>query len=54
MFDVNVLGLLMCTKEGFKLMQENKIDDGHIILVNRYNIRNKPSNVFGKSSNIYC
>ncbi|KAK7506753.1 hypothetical protein BaRGS_00002228 [Batillaria attramentaria] len=34
MFEVNVLGLLMCTKESFKLMQENNIDDGHIILVN--------------------
>nr|KAG5713602.1 hypothetical protein BaRGS_024650 [Batillaria attramentaria] len=34
MFEVNVLGLLMCTKESFKLMQENNVDDGHIILVN--------------------
>ncbi|XP_076461369.1 dehydrogenase/reductase SDR family member 11-like [Babylonia areolata] len=34
MFDVNVLGLMMVTKESFKLMQENNIDDGHIILVN--------------------
>ncbi|KAL8604307.1 hypothetical protein ACOMHN_028070 [Nucella lapillus] len=33
-FDVNVLGLLMVTKESFTLMQENNIDDGHIILVN--------------------
>ncbi|XP_076453150.1 dehydrogenase/reductase SDR family member 11-like isoform X2 [Babylonia areolata] len=34
MFDVNVLGLMMVTKESFKLMQENNIDDGHIILIN--------------------
>ncbi|PVD38336.1 hypothetical protein C0Q70_00948 [Pomacea canaliculata] len=34
MFEVNVLGLLMCTKESFKLMRENNIDDGHIILIN--------------------
>ncbi|KAL8618791.1 hypothetical protein ACOMHN_000219 [Nucella lapillus] len=32
-FDVNVVGLLMVTKESFKLMQENNIDDGHIIIV---------------------
>ncbi|XP_076461356.1 dehydrogenase/reductase SDR family member 11-like [Babylonia areolata] len=34
MFDVNVLGLLMVTREAFKLMKENDIDDGHIILLN--------------------
>ncbi|XP_076461344.1 dehydrogenase/reductase SDR family member 11-like [Babylonia areolata] len=34
MFDVNVQGLMMVTKESFKLMQEKNIDDGHIILVN--------------------
>ncbi|KAK7498515.1 hypothetical protein BaRGS_00010175 [Batillaria attramentaria] len=33
MFEVNVLGLLMCTKEAFKTMQEKRIDDGHIIIV---------------------
>ncbi|XP_076461330.1 dehydrogenase/reductase SDR family member 11-like [Babylonia areolata] len=33
-FSVNVLGLMMVTKESFKMMQENNIDDGHIILVN--------------------
>ncbi|KAL8618793.1 hypothetical protein ACOMHN_000221 [Nucella lapillus] len=40
MFDVNVLGLLMVTKESFTLMQENNIDDGHIILLN---------SIFGKA-----
>lgn len=34
MFEVNVLGLLMCTQESFKLMREKNIDDGHIILIN--------------------
>jgi len=34
MFDVNVLGLLMVTKQSFTLMKENNIDDGHIVLVN--------------------
>ncbi|KAK7498517.1 hypothetical protein BaRGS_00010177 [Batillaria attramentaria] len=34
MFDVNVLGLMMCTREAVKLMREKNIDDGQIILVN--------------------
>lgn len=34
MFEVNVLGLMMCTKEAFKTMQEKNIDDGHIVIVN--------------------
>lgn len=34
MFDVNVLGLMICTKEAFALMKEKSVDDGHIILVN--------------------
>ncbi|KAL8618792.1 hypothetical protein ACOMHN_000220 [Nucella lapillus] len=42
-FDVNVLGLLMVTKESFTLMQENNIDDGHIILVNSLSGRRVPN-----------
>ncbi|XP_046580657.1 dehydrogenase/reductase SDR family member 11-like isoform X3 [Haliotis rubra] len=34
MLEVNVLGLCMCTREAFKSMQERKVDDGHIILLN--------------------
>ncbi|KAK7111500.1 dehydrogenase/reductase SDR family member 11-like [Littorina saxatilis] len=34
MFEVNVLGLLMCSKEAFQLMRDSGVDDGHIILVN--------------------
>ncbi|XP_067673178.1 dehydrogenase/reductase SDR family member 11-like [Haliotis asinina] len=34
MVDVNILGLCMCTREAFKSMQERKVDDGHIILLN--------------------
>ncbi|XP_046580655.1 dehydrogenase/reductase SDR family member 11-like isoform X1 [Haliotis rubra] len=34
MVNVNILGLCMCTREAFKSMQERKVDDGHIILLN--------------------
>ncbi|XP_046330480.2 dehydrogenase/reductase SDR family member 11-like isoform X1 [Haliotis rufescens] len=34
MVDVNILGLCMCSREAFKSMQERKVDDGHIILLN--------------------
>lgn len=34
MLDVNVLGLCICTREAFQQMQKNKVDDGHIILMN--------------------
>ncbi|XP_052688400.1 dehydrogenase/reductase SDR family member 11-like isoform X2 [Crassostrea angulata] len=34
MLDVNVLGLCICTREAFQQMQKNKVDDGHIILIN--------------------
>lgn len=34
LFQVNVLGLCICTREAFQQMQKNKVDDGHIILIN--------------------
>ena len=41
MFDTNVLGLCMCTREAFSLMRENEVFDkdtcevpGHIININ--------------------
>lgn len=34
-FDVNVLGLTVCTQQAFKLMKETGVDDGHIIHINR-------------------
>ncbi|XP_046394838.1 farnesol dehydrogenase-like [Ischnura elegans] len=33
-FDVNVIGLSVCTSEGLKLMQESGVDDGHIFHIN--------------------
>nr|XP_022313170.1 dehydrogenase/reductase SDR family member 11-like [Crassostrea virginica] len=34
MLDVNVLGLCICTREAFQQMRKNKVDDGHIFLIN--------------------
>nr|CAD7394920.1 unnamed protein product [Timema cristinae] len=36
MFDLNVIGLSICTREVFKLMKEKGVDDGHIIHINRF------------------
>eukprot|EP00731_Ephydatia_muelleri_P021040 Em0013g767a len=36
MFEVNVLGLSICTREAVKLMKETHVDDGHLIFINRY------------------
>ncbi|XP_071452613.1 farnesol dehydrogenase-like [Hetaerina americana] len=33
-FDVNVIGLSLCTSEGLRLMREKGVDDGHIIHIN--------------------
>ncbi|WAR23834.1 DHR11-like protein, partial [Mya arenaria] len=33
MFDVNVIGLMTCSREAYKSMKENGVDDGHIILM---------------------
>ena len=39
---VNVIALMICTREAVKLMREKGIDDGHVVhisrLVGRYNI----------------
>ena len=32
---VNVLGLSICTREAYQSMRERKVDDGHIININR-------------------
>ncbi|XP_062601740.1 dehydrogenase/reductase SDR family member 11-like isoform X2 [Saccostrea cucullata] len=34
MLDVNVLGPCICTREAFQQMKKNKVDDGHIFLIN--------------------
>ena len=33
---VNVLGVLTCTREAVRVMEEQGVDDGHIFLLNRY------------------
>jgi len=35
-FDLNVLALSVCTKEAIQCMQDRKVDDGHIVHINRY------------------
>ena len=35
LFQVNVLGLCICTRESVKLMKERGVDDGHIFLISR-------------------
>lgn len=32
---VNVLALSICTREAYQSMRERKVDDGHIININR-------------------
>lgn len=32
---VNVLGLSICAQEAYQSMKERKVDDGHIININR-------------------
>jgi len=34
MLDVNVLGLSICTREAYQLMEAGKVDDGHFININ--------------------
>ena len=34
MLDVNVLGLCICTREAYKLMEKGGIDDGHFVNIN--------------------
>ena len=33
---VNILALSICTRESYKMMKENNIDDGHIFFISRY------------------
>jgi NAD(P)-dependent dehydrogenase (short-subunit alcohol dehydrogenase family) len=35
-FDLNVLALSICTKEAIQSMRDRKVDDGHIVHINRY------------------
>jgi NAD(P)-dependent dehydrogenase (short-subunit alcohol dehydrogenase family) len=35
-FDLNVLALSVCTKEAIESMKSRKVDDGHIVHINRY------------------
>jgi len=35
MFDTNVIGLNICTREAVRIMEELKINAGHIININR-------------------
>jgi len=34
--NINVMGLTLCIQQGYKLMKESGIDDGHIFHINRY------------------
>ena len=34
MLDVNVLGLYICTREAYKLMEKGGVDDGHFVNIN--------------------
>jgi len=34
MYGLNVVGLLMCSQEAYKIMEAAKIDDGHIVMLN--------------------
>jgi len=40
MFDTNVIGYNICSREAIKIMNEIKIKEGHIININRYNYLN--------------
>jgi hypothetical protein len=35
-FDLNILALSVCTKEAIQCMLDRKVDNGHIIHINRY------------------
>lgn len=54
-FDVNVIGLTICTQQALKLMKESGVDDGHIIHINSVaghtipNIGNPVMNVYPAS-----
>ena len=34
MYEVNVLGLSMCTQEACKLMEQSGVSDGHVVMLN--------------------
>jgi len=39
MYDTNVLGLNICSREAINIMKENEIKAGHIININRFKIQ---------------
>ena len=43
LFQINVLGLSMCTREAVKSMRARNIDDGHIINICRYITKTHPA-----------
>lgn len=44
MMNINVLGLSLCTQLSIQSMQRNKIDDGHIIMINSISGHRVPPN----------
>lgn len=51
-FDVNVMGLTMCTQQALKLMKESGVDDGHIVNINSIE-GHKVANMPNSKTNVY-